>query len=635
MLTPLVKSVTQLQDISIPSDASLEEALEVMTRNNEGTVVLLKDKKPLAIMTERDVVSIIYKDIPLTKPALMYSSEPVISVRNNRDVGYCLHIMIDNNIRRVVVTDENGEFSGIVSQQNLIKQLESGFYKESLKAHHLLHNRPILKSISGDSTLSDALESMLNLNIGALPIMQDNKLVGIITEHDVLHLANKKVSLQTNVLEYAKKPVYTVKKDCLVEEIVEKMIQRDFRRVVICDKKGIPTGILNNRDIFRHIEKNYNAFLEIKIKHAKEILNYIPEIIIEVIKINDENIIQWCNKKASDIFGDFLIDKPITNYIGEELWQQVVKGIQIDGKVDNITIEIGEGIYEISSYQLKPFESDLIQLILKDVTQLEALNRTLTDRMKKETEKRMHQEQLLIHQSKLAEMGEMIGLIAHQWKQPLNNLGLIIQDLEEAYDYGEMNKSYLEQIIKNSVEQIDFMSTTIDDFRNFFRPSKEITPFRVDEAFRQVFSILSPQMKRNYIDIHLVTNHSDNDRIVGMENEFKQVILNLLNNSKDAIVDSREKGNLNEEEKGDIFLSTETQEGKLIICISDNGGGISDSAINNVFESYFTTKEDSIGTGIGLHMCKVIIEEKMGGQIFGANKGNGAIFTLKLPLFKG
>ncbi|QWR76254.1 PAS domain S-box protein [Candidatus Magnetomonas plexicatena] len=262
--------------------------------------------------------------------------------------------------------------------------------------------------------------------------------------------------------------------------------------------------------------------------------------------------------------------------------------------------------------------------------ELKRLNINLESAVVEETQKRRLNEQMLIQQSKMAAMGEMIGLIAHQWKQPINAIGLNVQDLEDCYKYGEVDDKYIGNLVVSTMWQIDFMAKTMDDFRNFFKPSKKKVSFDVKAAIEELLSMFINVFSKSDIDVSVKTSIDTLSHTDGYLSEFKQVVLNISNNSKDAIV-SRKKITPELQGRIEINIANNDDKSKILISIKDNGGGIADDVINKIFEPYFTTKETE-GTGIGLYMSKTIIETNMGGSLTVHNVDGGAEFVISLDV---
>lgn len=256
---------------------------------------------------------------------------------------------------------------------------------------------------------------------------------------------------------------------------------------------------------------------------------------------------------------------------------------------------------------------------------LRVLNETLEHRVEVEVEARQEKEQMLIQQSKMATMGEMIGAIAHQWRQPLNVVGLLVQDLRDAYNYNELDKIYLDRAINETMKQIQHMSKTIEDFRNFFKPSKEKELFDVVRALRDTLLLVDAQLRNSFITVELKVP-DESLMVEGYPNEFKHVLLNLINNARDALLetDSLPSGS------GRIYVEAEKSGGVTAIRIRDNAGGIPRELLDRIFEPYFTTKEPGKGTGLGLYMSKNIIERNMGGRLTARNWEEGAEFSVEI-----
>jgi PAS domain S-box-containing protein len=239
---------------------------------------------------------------------------------------------------------------------------------------------------------------------------------------------------------------------------------------------------------------------------------------------------------------------------------------------------------------------------------------------------RVQQKQFLIQQSKLAEMGDMIAAIAHQWNEPLVELSALVQDIQTSYLLNELKEMEVKDFVNDSMVQIKYMSKTLSDFRNFLKPSTKKKLFSISKSLSEINEIIGKQVFYSNIEMSFnYKNENEELLIYGYENEFKQVLLNLINNAKNKIVEK----NIDFTKKPKIDINIKRTSNFNTIEIIDDGGRIDDKIINSIFEPYFTTKED--GTGIGLYMAKVIIEDKMRGTITAKNDGNNVIFTIKLP----
>ncbi len=238
--------------------------------------------------------------------------------------------------------------------------------------------------------------------------------------------------------------------------------------------------------------------------------------------------------------------------------------------------------------------------------ELEMLNKTLESRVQEEIQKSREQEQLLIQKSKFIALGEMISNIAHQWRQPLSQLSALLMTLKLKHRMEKLDKPTMELKCAEADNIVEYMSNTIDDFRNFFMPNKDPKEFSIKDSIDEVLRIIGRSITNQNIEILL--NISKDKKIIGYKNEYEQVILNLLSNAKDAIIASQQ-------EEGKITITLNVV-GKIAqLSIQDNGGGIQIHPIEKIFEPYVTTKEQNEGTGIGLYMAKLIIEKSMKGKL--------------------
>lgn len=243
----------------------------------------------------------------------------------------------------------------------------------------------------------------------------------------------------------------------------------------------------------------------------------------------------------------------------------------------------------------------------------------LSYKMKLLQDEKLQQQQFLLHQNKLASMGEMIGNIAHQWRQPLTHLSFIMMNLKTAYNKNKLTSEYFENKSQEAKEQLTFMSNTIDDFRNFFKVSKQKEKFLINKAIVEVINLQRASFKAHSIRVYF--EDLRDIEVYTYKGEFLQVLFNILNNSKDEFIRK-------ERDNAEIFIELKKENENIFISVLDNAGGIPKSIIDKIFEPYFTTKEK--GLGLGLYMSKIIIDKSINGKLDVKNKKHGALFTITI-----
>ena len=242
------------------------------------------------------------------------------------------------------------------------------------------------------------------------------------------------------------------------------------------------------------------------------------------------------------------------------------------------------------------------------------------------------QNQELISTNRAAAMGEMIGNIAHQWRQPLHAIGLNLIDARfDLEDKNGLPKEKGDKLLTVIEEQVRYLSQTIDDFRNFFSPQKEKNFFNLSDLFVQLDSLVKKSLESQNITLinaldEKIKQNRINDSIYGYSNELLQVLLNIVSNAKDALLESSM-----EHKTITIDIEQSTQE-SLTLLVQDNGGGIPNDVLPKIFDPYFSTKHQKQGTGIGLYMSRIIVEEHHKGSLFATNENGGALFHIVLPL---
>ncbi|MDD3591051.1 MAG: FIST N-terminal domain-containing protein [Sulfurovum sp.] len=264
----------------------------------------------------------------------------------------------------------------------------------------------------------------------------------------------------------------------------------------------------------------------------------------------------------------------------------------------------------------------LSHLIAQTTEELMELNRKQESIIRQEVAKNREKDQLLLHQSKLAQMGEMINMIAHQWRQPLNAISSVSSSLLLKSQLNILDRETLESKLKDINTYIEHLSTTINDFREFFRPNREKEITDIVEVISSLKSIIGDQLISDNISLEITIEHPLKP-IFSYPNEIKQVILNLIKNAKDAIK-SHSPAN------GKITIHVKASGKHIAISVTDNGGGIPTEVREKIFEPYFTTKEQD-GTGIGLYMSNVIVRQHLNGSLAFYNTQDGTTFVIKLP----
>lgn len=243
--------------------------------------------------------------------------------------------------------------------------------------------------------------------------------------------------------------------------------------------------------------------------------------------------------------------------------------------------------------------------------------------------KRVDAEAQLMQTQKMAAVGEMLGMIAHQWRQPLNTLSTYISSLQAAQLNNVLSDALVDKIVTGADDQIKFMSKTIDNFRNFFKPSKQKKNFNVFDVVFSSVKLMEAQIKNADINLS-VTNLSGAKTLMicGYQSEFVHVLINIITNAKDALLDKASQGHSPFRKK--IEITVDGDDAGVYLNIMDNGPGISNHSLPLIFNPYYTTKSSGSGTGVGLYMAKMIVEKEMGGTLTVASEPGSTIFSIKL-----
>lgn len=268
--------------------------------------------------------------------------------------------------------------------------------------------------------------------------------------------------------------------------------------------------------------------------------------------------------------------------------------------------------------------ADRVHLLQREyIEKLNLLNETLTQSVQKAVENARSKDRLFVQQSRLAAMGEMVEQIAHQWRQPLNNLALINQDMYVKFKLKMFDENGFEKIHDQIDEHLQYLSKTIDDFRNYYKKDKTKQPEEISALIDETLRLSEVFLK--YAKIKTTVHINTNVKLNIARNEMIQVLMNLIKNGHDAIVEQKIQN-------GELIIDVMENNG-IVISIEDNAGGIAPNVMDKIFDIYFTTKDPDKGTGLGLHMSKYIVEESFGGKIWVENGLKGARFVIVLPTY--
>ncbi len=264
-----------------------------------------------------------------------------------------------------------------------------------------------------------------------------------------------------------------------------------------------------------------------------------------------------------------------------------------------------------------------VQQVQKRELELENLNKNLELKVQNGINEGKEKDKAILRQSKLARLGQMISMIAHQWRQPLTELSGVLMELETATRFKKVNDKHILKSIDRSDKLIEFMSNTIDDFRNFYKPDKKKESFFVEESCKKSYSIINATLKN--LGIEFILDIKKTSEAFGYPTDFSQVVLNILTNAKDILVERKISN-------PKIELSIDSDEKSCFVIIKDNAGGIAPEYFDTLFDPYFSTKDS--GTGLGLYISKHIIEKNMDGELTVENDKEGAVFKIALAVCK-
>ncbi len=368
-----------------------------------------------------------------------------------------------------------------------------------------------------------------------------------------------------------------------------------------------------------------------------------------IVVITDENkTIKYVNEAFTKTTGytakeaigqkpNILKDANESEAFYKELNETIYSGKKWSGEFKNID-KYGHMSYEKASImpvlddkgKIKEFiaikldvttETLMRQQIEDSKKKIEHINKTLAQRVKEEVHKNREKDKQMVAQSRLAQMGEMLSMIAHQWRQPLAAISATSFLIELKAKQNRLDNAIAEEKAKEISNYAQHLSHTIDDFRDFFKPNKVLKTTSYDEVIGAVLGIIEVSISSKNIQLYQELNCHNTFNTY--PNELHQVVLNLVKNAEDILLEQKV-------ENPYIKIVTYEKDKRYILEVSDNGGGVPKDIIENIFDPYFSTKSEKNGTGLGLYMSKTIIEEHCGGKLSVRNSLEGAVFKILL-----
>ena len=405
-------------------------------------------------------------------------------------------------------------------------------------------------------------------------------------------------------------PIYIDKKfkgiliiNIFMENFLKNLTRSSIYDVYLVDKN-------NNFMIHRNSSYNWSNYLEKKYKTSDE---FGEEIANKIQKVYNESLIYENKMYIKPLF--LQNQKMLMLFVSKD---ETIKEMESTNNKMIAAILIFAIIISMPfAFILSRPLNDMFEVVIHQGDKLHDLATNLEKKVEEESLKNAKKDRLLQHQSKMAELGDMIGNIAHQWRHPLTRLSLLLQNLKAYKNKGKMNDRIFDETLENSIGQINFMSNTIDNFKDFYKTDNTQEEFTVQECITDILNIIGSDLEHNNIKVNIQA--VSDVKLHGNKNQFSHVLLNIIVNAKDALVENKILDpNIN------IKLENKKQ---TVITIEDNAGGIKEEFLEEIFNPYFTTKEEK-GTGIGLYLCKTIIEDEMNGVLKAENLSDGARFQI-------
>ena len=438
--------------LKVDADTPTKDVIKLMADNNKDFALVVEENKAAGIFSESDVIKLKYEDKDLNKSVIEYASKPVITIKTSYGLFEAINLMVENDISKLVIVDENDYPIGVLSQRTLIATIDQEMLKRHKFVKDVVKQKKLISLLPSD-TLDKAISTLAKNKIRAVVIVENDKAAGILTQKDLTRLIASGVDLEKNfVKDYMKKPVVTCTLDTPLIEASEIMARLNIRRLVVVDDEERPVGVITQGDIVRNLEGSYEDYIENKLKHIRLMLNIMQDPVLEIMDAGvfdpSSGLIIWQNESSKNIFGN-LIGKKINEIIDNYTWKYIYEALRKDKSINYEPIFINNSVYHISCIYVEDEYKIIdgrIKMLFKDITK----NYTSEIELKKISKQ---------YKSILDAMDDMVIIYdAYNYKIKFANKS-VIEHL--GYDEEELlNKNFFdiilnsENVIKHFIERI-------------------------------------------------------------------------------------------------------------------------------------------------------------------------------------
>ncbi|MDD2781631.1 EAL domain-containing protein [Sulfuricurvum sp.] len=384
----LLSDLVTYKNDQLSSDSSLHDAIERMGKEGISHVVLIENDISVGVLTLRDIIGLYRSKIEGDKKAIEYATYPTISIHVDRPVEMAVELMIDYEIRRLVLIDEHGKYLSTLTQSDILAYYES----EVQTVHEVfqcLNRRNLAITVEHDVSVYDAISLMQHKNKDVVIVTQQTIPVGIVTEHDVLELAYRRVDSSESIARFMHSPIITVELNEKIHHAIDIMKERDIHHLMVRGRAE-ELYLLNEKDMVLNYSTALEMKLESKLRDSKATYNLLGLAFCEIIDIGEDQIIKWLNAEAMMTF-QVKIDDSVSKIFPPNIWKSFMNTLRLHGGVDKAKVEIGNRVYEVTLIEAEVNEQRIMKLFLNDISELvrlgEELRRSLEHTIELEQEK--------------------------------------------------------------------------------------------------------------------------------------------------------------------------------------------------------------------------------------------------------